>query len=1136
MFRKTALTSLVLAVLGLLGVPVGALALSGGPQWTVTSVSRPTNFCPAGASACEAQSGKDSYLVTVTNTGSAPSDGSPIMITDELPKGLTLDHTGASGESKLIDEETLAPYSEQPTKLACLLRSCTYTGIVAPDETLTLTFPMDVSKSAAPLETNVVRVSGGGAPDAAVETPTMISSYEASFGISPGGARTALSTTQAGSHPDLTTSIAFNTVNTAGSTAGEVKDTTDDLPPGFAGDLVNTPSCAPGVFVLEACPIDTQIGVTTLAFELQGDGTITRIDPVYNISPNQGDLAKLGFDAIQGRPTEAEVSLRPSDYGLRTTFANIPESQIELDKVSLTIWGVPAASIHDPLRWVSHGESAGKFGASSGSAQPAPFFTNPTACGGEPLDVVFSVTSWEHPNESESPTSTSMKFGPIVGCDRLVMEPSLTAEPTSDAASSATDLDVDTRIPQTYGNAEGLATSTLKKEVVTLPEGMTVNPSAGAGLLSCTEAQYAEEGAQYVGGRGCPNESRLASVKIVTPSLGEEVTGSLFLAEPAPLGEAHKNPFGSLLALYLVARIPGRGLLIKTPGEVQPNLETGRLTTTFDDLPPLPFSLATFSFDQGAEKPIVTPPACGDYTMQAQLTPYSNPEGVPLESLTPPFTISSGVGGTPCPSGGVPPFKPTIDAGTLNNDAGAYSPFDLRIVRKDGEQEITGFSSQLPPGLTGNLTGLQQCSETDIQHAHEQSGEGAEGDSACPPGSEIGHTIAEAGVGSVLAQTPGKLYLGEQFEGAPFSIVSVTSTKVGPFDLGTVVVHLPLDINPETAQVSIPSGPADQIPHIIKGIVIHLRDIRVYISHPDFMLNPTNCAAQTLGATVIGGGANPTNPAGYDPVTVTNPFEAANCASLVFQPKLSASTESKDNFNDNGVSLTVRLAANQGPNSTTGVASEANIAKVKVELPKALPSRLTTLQKACTAAQFNANPAGCPAASMIGYATVHTPILPVPLTGPAIFVSHGGEAFPSLILVLQGYGVKIDLVGATFISHAGITSSTFKTVPDQPFSTFELTLPTGKYSALAANANLCTVKGGLKMPTEFTAQNGAVIHQNTAIAVSGCPKAKTAAQLRAEKLNAALRACHKKAKVKRAACEKAARKRYGPVKPKKKRK
>jgi hypothetical protein len=168
--------------------------------------------------------------------------------------------------------------------------------------------------------------------------------------------------------------------------------------------------------------------------------------------------------------------------------------------------------------------------------------------------------------------------------------------------------------------------------------------------------------------------------------------------------------------------------------------------------------------------------------------------------------------------------------------------------------------------------------------------------------------------------------------------------------------------------------------------------------------------------------------------------------------------------------------------------TQANIARVKVSLPKQLPSRLTTLQKACTAATFDANPANCPSPSRIGTATATTPVLPVPLSGPVYFVSHGGEAFPDLVIVLQGYGVTVDLTGTTFISKAGITSTTFKTVPDVPVGTFELKLPQGKYSALAANGNLCNTK--LKMPTAFIAQDGTEIHQSTPIGVTGCAKHK----------------------------------------------
>ncbi len=1068
----------VLVILAFVAAP--ALAVEGGPQWTLSSVARPTNIAPG------AKPGEDYYQVLLTNSGGAASNGSSVTITDELPRGLTIDPAGVSGINPLAGVGGRAAFPE--ANFSCALRACTYTAVVVPDETIELVVPVDVSAEAEKLSplTNVVHVSGGGAPATSMSTLTMISSRPAGFGIAPGGATTALSSTQAGAHPDITNTIAFDTVNAEGSTAGDFKNVTYRLPPGFASDFLDTPTCPPAEFLTEDCPVDTQIGITTGIL----NGGNKFIQPVFDISPGPGEIATLGFSPSPGSLyIEGSITLRPGDYGADVAFRNTPQGLIEVDNVSLTVWGVPANPIHNPLRKLPQTAKGGNNTSIGGSSEaaPAPFFTNPTACGSEPLESEFSVTSWQQPNESESPPPTKMSFGPITGCDRLGMEPSLTAEATTSDAYAPTGLDLNTSVPQTYENPEGLATSTLKRAVVTLPEGMTVNPSAGAGLQVCSEAQYEAEALQFVEGQGCPSESKLGTVKILTPVLKEEASGSVFLAEPAPSGEAGRNPFGSLLALYIVARIPERGILIKAAGEVQANPVTGQLVTTFDTtnvaaphagLPPLPFSLLTFRFNQGATSPLVTPPTCGDYEVKAALTSWSDPDGVPLTPLIPPFPIDSD-----CPSGGVPPFAPQAIAGTDDNSAGSYSPLYLRIVRNDGEQEITGFASQLPPGLTANLTGVPFCSEAAIEAARQKSGVAEEANPSCPVASEIGHTVAEAGVGAVLAQAPGKIYMAGPFDGAPFSVAAITSAHVGPFDLGTVVVHLPLNINPETGAVSIPAGAADQIPHIIKGIVVHIRDIRVYINRPSFTLNPTNCDPMSFSATVIGGGADPTNPADNDPVTVTNPFQAADCSSLKFAPKFSVSTSAKTSRLD-GASLHVDLAYPSG-----SLGQDANIKEVKVDLPKQLPSRLPTLQKACTEAQFTANPAGCPAASRIGSATAVTPILPVPLAGPAYFVSNGAAKWPELIIVLQGDGVTIDLHGETLISKAGVTSSTFKTVPDQPVTSFELTLPEGPYSALTALGNLCTTKK-LAMPTEFLAQNGAQIKQSTKITVTGCPKAK----------------------------------------------
>ena len=361
------------------------------------------------------------------------------------------------------------------------------------------------------------------------------------------------------------------------------------------------------------------------------------------------------------------------------------------------------------------------------------------------------------------------------------------------------------------------------------------------------------------------------------------------------------------------------------------------------------------------------------------------------------------------------------------------------------------------------------------------------------------------GVGTVLAYTPGKLYLAGPYDGDPFSLVSVTSAVVGPFDLGTVVLRFGLRLDPHTVQVSVDPTASEPIPHIIDGIVTHVRDIRVTIDRPGFTLNPTSCNPMSISST-LGSSLG-------QAFTASSPFQAASCASLKFAPKFSVSTAGKTS-KAKGASLSVKLAYPSGPLGTY-----ANLAKAKVSLPKQLPSRLTTLQKACASAVFEANPQSCPGPSVVGYAKVLTPALPVPLEGPAYFVSHGGEAFPDLTVVLKGYGVTVDLVGATAIK-SGVTTSTFKTTPDVPFSSFELTLPEGPYSALAANANLCTSK--LAMPTEFTAQNGAVLKQTTPIKVTGC-KALTIRQ----KLAKALKSCQKQRNhAKRLSCERTARKRF----------
>jgi hypothetical protein len=960
------------------------------------------------------------------------------------------------------------------------------------------------------------------------------------FEVVPGSFRQLVSTVQAGAHQDFTTRLDF-VHDAQGRTHNDAREIIVNLPAGFSGNNNAVPTCTFGQLLAAGertgnnCPPASQVGVISFEANL-GRGLERLFGPVYNMETSSfGVTAELGLKVFT-LTAVLLVSVRPGDAGLTVTSPNI-ERIGEAHGISLTTWGLPAAE--GPAVLGGHTEERGlqcsefppgaervcEFGGEKANIPVRPFLANPTSCG--PVSSTMTASSWEEPEKSTPPATAEFELveggvvvgpRPISGCERLAFDPSIEAQPSTRAAESPTGLEFTIEVPQRWDEPRSLATAHLKDAVVTLPVGMTINPSAGAGLGACSEAQYAAETSSSPVGVGCPPESKIGTVEIETPVLGEKLEGAVYVATP------FENKVGSLLGLYIVAKAPPRGVLVKVAGEVHLDPVTGQLTTSFLNNPQQPFSRFTLKFRPGATAPLASPPVCGSYTIQAALTPWStlpggtSSSGEPHLVSTLPFAVTQGVHEGACPSGGVPPLHPLVSAGTQNNAAGSYSPFYLRLIREDGEQELTRFSTVMPPGLTGNLSGVPFCPDAAVEAARARTGPHGGGEEeaspSCPAASQIGRSITSAGVGTVLAQTPGRLYLAGPYHGAPLSLVSVTSAKVGPFDLGTVVIRFALRINPVTSQVEVDAS-SDAIPHIIRGIVVHVRDIRAYIDGVGggnhFIENPTSCEHLQIQNTITGAGADPSNPAGQQAVSVTTPFQAANCQNLQFKPSFKASTSGKTS-RANGASLTVRLAYPNAPQGT-----QANIARVKVDLPKQLPSRLTTLQKACTAAQFNTNPAGCPAASFIGHAKAITPILPVPLEGPAIFVSHGGEAFPSLEIVLQGYGITIDLVGSTFISKQGITSSTFKTVPDQPVGSFELTLPEGKFSALAANGNLCastktvtvskrvtrrvhghtrrvtvkvkqSVATPLAMPTEFVAQNGMTLHQSTAIGVTGCAK------------------------------------------------
>ncbi|MGH2904480.1 MAG: hypothetical protein ACRDK7_12990 [Solirubrobacteraceae bacterium] len=1091
-------------------------------------------------------------MVTAENVGEAASEVSePARILDTLPEGLEAVGVVAGAQPKpgggLTETVALSCVVESTSSV-----SCESTVKLAPFDQIEVRIGVRVRASArtceqdaSTCEKNTVSVTGGEAPNVSISRPVTINAGPTPFGVenyelsveAEGGG----TVTQAGSHPyQVTGTIALDQgPDTAplSSTpqvgpSGEAKSILARLPPGLIANPKPVERClqfqfldSDGLGQHSECEARDAVGVASVtAVDPEGDGTFTVAAPIFNVEPEAGEPARFGFFVpFANVPVLLNTVVRSGpgeDWGVDLDTSDIAQSS-GLISARVTFWGVPASPSHENSRgWGCLAQTRGRSESAYepcarilGEANPGGFVRLPTSCTG-PLQSSVQVESWAAPNDLQM-------FGPsealpaLTGCGEVPFGPTISTEPTTHAAASPSGLAFALNF-----NSEGLlapdliAQSDLKGTVVSLPEGITIDPSAGVGLGACTRAQYAEATSSSAPGVGCPEDSKLGTVEIQTPLLFTTVYGSLYLAQPyenLPEFAEPGHPGGSLIAVYVVAKSRAeRGILVKLAGRVTPNPVTGRLTITFENDPQLPFEKFVFHFREGQQAPLITPATCGTYTTQALLTPFSEPASALNVSAA--FNITSGSEGSACPAGPLPPFEPKITSQTLNNDAGVFSPLSVELTRTDAMQEIASYSTVLPAGLTANLSGIPFCPGSDIALARAKTGVQEENEPSCPAASEIGHTLVGTGVGSVLDYVPGTLYFAGAFDGDPFSVVSITSAVVGPFDLGTIVIRFGLRIDPYTAQVSVDPTSSEPIPTIIDGIVTHVRDLRVSIDRPGFTLNPTSCSPLSVSSTMTSNYGQST--------TVSAPFQAAGCGELSFKPKFSASTSAKTSKAD-GASLSVKL------NMPGALGTQANIKQVAVDLPEQLPSRLTTLQKACTDAQFEANPAGCPAASMIGHARATTPILPVPLEGPAIFVSHGGEAFPSLILVLQGYGVTVDLVGSTYISPKGITSTTFKAVPDEPVGSFALTLPQGPYSALAAIGNLCKAKTtitvkkrvvlkrhgrvvrrhgrvlhvtrkvkrserGLRMPSEFIAQNGAVVRQDTKIAVRGCGKAKRA--------------------------------------------
>jgi hypothetical protein len=875
---------------------------------------------------------------------------------------------------------------------------------------------------------------------------------QAAFEVAPNAFAVSTSSHQAGAHADLTTSFAF-AEDGSGAVDGIVRNAEVVLPVGFAGYPAAVKTCTPVQLQLETCPTDSQIGTIEVPLRESPAFTLTLTYPLYNMLPPPNATAVFGFVIGQFSSGEIVLSLG-ADYRVHAVAKNI-FSAFEITRQKLTVWGVPADASHNTqrgngyrCRQLNSAARTCEGGGAAASENPVPFLVNPTQCTSSPVEAELTVESWL----GTKPPTVKAPVGPFTGCEALKFVPALAVTPEQSEATTPTGYSVDLAVPQTEG-AESVATADLKDTVVKMPAGVVLSPSAANGLVACTEAQVGmENGKANSAPVECPNASKLGTVSVVTPALTGELKGALYLGGPAS-GPITGSPF----TLYLT--FAGHGVLVKIKGTATPDPVTGQITTTFDENPELPFSELKLQLSGGSRATLANPSVCGPYQAEADLTPWTAPfeEDDLLTSL--PFTI------TGCQA---PRFEPSFVAGTVSNQAGGYSPLSVTFSREDADEDLGGLSVITPPGVLGDLSKVPLCGEP----------EAAEG--TCPPASQIGELTAGAGPGpEPYFIKGGRVYLTGPYGGAPFGLSIDVSEKAGPFDLGTggcdcEVVRASVNVNPHTAQITVSNG---ALPTIKDGIPFQVKSVNVNINRPEFIFNPTNCDPMSVTATL-------SSTQGMSAQDQSH-FQVTNCEALKFEPTFKVSTQGKTSKED-GASLDVKLAYPTEPLGDNQATSQANLAYVKVSLPKQLPSRLTTLQRACTAAQFESNPSGCPAASVVGHAKVLTPVLPVPLEGPAYFVSHGGEAFPSLIVVLQGDGVTIELVGDTEIKN-GITSSTFASTPDVPFTTFELTLPEGPYSALTANGDLC--RQDLVMPTAFVAQNGATLNQDTHIEVEGCSNA-----------------------------------------------
>jgi hypothetical protein len=1059
---------------------VASAAQAAGPQLTVSITHTPSTFQRVDAG--------DEIDVTVTNAGDAPTGG-PVSAAITLPGGLQLTEIVGSGCPSVASVNAGAPFT------------CVTSGPLAPGESQTVAARFAVAAEAASDSIASVTASAASVSDVTAEDHIPVIDQHP-FSVFEFSARSldagGNDYTVAGGHPyEATTSFEFPTFRgyPGGGQPVPVEEGPRniwvELPPGFVGAAAAAARCSLSELAkfIPNCPPSSQVGTITLGVN---NGTIGPFG-FYNMLPEHGYPAAFAFKLANNSVVSyPQLRSRGGGYGLNFTAPGV--SRLKLHGISVTLWGVPSQL--------------------NGAGGPAiPFLSNPADClDAQPTTRIY-VDSWEHPARMLSDgtpdlsdpnwKSSSTPAPPITGCDSPLLadqfKPTINVGPTTDAggshaADTPSGYQVNLTFPQSNDPTDPSTVfdpsipqaPALKDATVALPAGVEINPSAADGLDGCSDSPGDDQvQLDSISPVACPDASKIGSVVAESPLLAahdpetdavtgaEPIDGDVYVIKPHPGDLSPSGEQDGKLRLLIQLESERYGINVKVPGIVTADKTTGQLTARFANNPQLPVKSLSLTFKGGDRAPLVNPPLCtAAATTTGVFTPWSRGgtrsdgvvvPGTPDATASSSFAIDQGPNGAPCAfSLADLPFNPAFSAGVINPQAGGSSPFVLRFTRQDGEQDLASINATLPPGLLGNIAGVPLCPEA-------QAAAGT-----CSSASQIGTTTVGAGAGKSplfvpqAGKDPTAVYLAGPYKGAPFSLSIVVPAQAGPFDLGDVVVRAALFVDQHDAHVSVKSDP---LPTMRDGVPLRVRDVRVNIDRPGFMVSPTNCKQQSVTGQI--------DSAGGKSVNVSSPFAVTGCSGLKFKPRISATTSGKTS-KANGARLVVKLSQKLG---------EANVSKVDLTLPIALPARLSTLQLACTQSQFAVNPAGCPAGSVIGSATARTPLLSTRLAGPAYLVSHAGAAFPDVVFVLQanerGSVVRVDLVGGTQIKK-GITYSRFESVPDAPISAFQATLPEGPHSIFAAFGSLCQKRPLLF--AEVVGQNGSMFARNMKIAVSGCAK------------------------------------------------